>query len=155
MMVILFSAIAIIVILISIWTYYSLYQKRKAIELSFKEIEEQLSLRNDYIPNLVSVVRIFAAKEKDKLKAITELRSAITNEHLTVDKRIAINNQISSTIQDIKDAAKNYPSLLACENFIILLRKLSEIEIKISKSSAEYNNLISNYNSSIHGARLS
>jgi len=148
--VILFSAIIIIGILIVIKNIYNLYHKRKGIELSFKKIEEQLRFRNYYIPNLVSVVRIYAANEKDKVKTLTELRAIITNEHLTADRRVAINNQLSSTIQDIEESAKNYPDLLECENFIILQRKLSEIELQISESCIQYNDLVSNYNNSIH-----
>lgn len=147
-MVIIIAAIAV-PILIIILLYNSLVRSKNEVENAFGGMDVQLKKRYDLIPNLVSTVKEYAKHEKELLENVTKLRAKVTDQPLTNDEKVALDNEISKGIGGIMVAVENYPDLKANENFVNLQRSLNEVESQISASRRAYNAAVTDYNNAV------
>ncbi|MBN2185302.1 MAG: LemA family protein [Candidatus Krumholzibacteriota bacterium] len=112
------------------------------------QIDIQLKFRYRLIPELVDVVKGYAAHEKNLLDDVTKkrteaLESAGQKESEEAEKRL------SSSLKTIFALKEQYPSLKASDNFLRLQKQLSEIEDKIRFSRQFYNDIVMRYNTLI------
>lgn len=144
-----YIAVIIVVILIYIIvTYNSLTKSRNLVKEAFATMDVYLKKRWDLIPNLVELVKGYAKYEKDTLEKITELRTNVY-EKMSADKKININEQITTSLSEIVAIAENYPELKASENFSQLSRDLTKIEDDIANSRKYYNGTVRIFNNKI------
>ena len=71
------------VLLLSGCGYNSMQRNEEAVFKAWGDLESQLQRRADLIPNLVQVVKGFAAQEKETLTAVIEARSRATSVQLS------------------------------------------------------------------------
>lgn len=138
-----------VVVLAVILMYNSLVRSKNDVENAFGGMDVQLKKRYDLIPNLVSTVKEYASHEKELLERVTQLRAKVTNEQLSNDEKVALDNEISQTLGGIMVAVENYPDLKASENFLNLQRTLNEVESQISASRRAYNSAVTDYNNAV------
>jgi len=141
-------AILLIVMLFVITTYNALVNSRNRVKNSFAQVDTQLQRRFDLIPNLVETVKGFATHEKELLENVTASRSGYMNANSNEEK-IAMNNQLTSTLKTLFAVAENYPELKANENFSKLQEELSDTEDKVTYSRQFYNDAVTIYNNKI------
>ena len=141
---IILAIIAILVIWI-ISVYNLLVQGKNKVKNAFAQIDTQLQRRFDLIPNLVEVVKGYAAHEKELLENVTKARTSYVNASSNADK-IAAENQLTSTLKTLFAVAENYPDLKANTNFAKLQEDLSETEDKVTFSRQFYNDTVTRYN---------
>ncbi len=98
---IIIAAVVLILIVAFISMYNSLVHKRNEADNVFGGIDVQLKKRYDLIPNLISTVKQYTAHEKGLLTQITEMRAKSTNNQLSNDEKVALDNQISSNMHKI------------------------------------------------------
>lgn len=146
---ILFISGALLLVIITISMYNGLIRRRNEVDNAFGGMDVQLKKRYDLIPNLVAVVKQYAAHEKELLAKVTEMRAKATNGNLSVDEKVALDNQISAGMKSIMVAVENYPDLKASENFMNLQRTINEVESQISAARRTYNAVITDYNNGI------
>ena len=127
---IILAIIAILVIWI-ISVYNLLVQGKNKVKNAFAQIDTQLQRRFDLIPNLVEVVKGYAAHEKELLENVTKARTSYVNASSNADK-IAAENQLTSTLKTLFAVAENYPDLKANTN-----------------SRQFYNDTVTRYNNSL------
>jgi LemA protein len=142
-------AIVGLIALIIIGIYNSLVRRKNEVDNAFAGIDVQLKKRYDLIPNIVSTVKEYAKHEKETLTKLTELRSRALDPNLSMDEKVAVDNQISGALKSINIAVENYPDLKANENFINLQRTLNEVESQISAARRAFNAAVTDYNNSI------
>lgn len=147
-MIIALVVIAVVVLAI-ILMYNSLVRSKNEVENAFGGMDVQLKKRYDLIPNLVSTVKEYASHEKELIERVTQLRAKVTNEQLSNDEKVALDNEISQTLGGIMVAVENYPDLKANENFLNLQRTLNEVESQISASRRAYNAAVTDYNNAV------
>lgn len=141
--VIIVAAVAFVIV-----TYNDLVRLRNSVENSFAQIDTQLQRRFDLIPNIVETVKGFATHEKELLENVTASRSGYMNAG-SDEEKIAMNNQLTSTLKTLFAVTENYPELKANANFLNLQDELSEIEDKVSYARQFYNDAVTIYNNKI------
>lgn len=135
--------------LLFILMYNGLIRKKNEVDNAFGGIDAQLKRRYDLIPNLVATVQQYAKHESGLLEKITQLRAKATGQPLNNDEKVAVDNEISSSLRGIMVSVENYPDLKASENFINLQRTLNEVESQISAARRAYNAAVTDYNNGI------
>ncbi len=136
------AAIAIAVI------YNRLVSLRQGWKNAFADIDVQLKLRADLVPNLVETVKGYATHEKDILLRVTEARAtAMRGGGLA--ERSAAENQLTGALTQLMAVAENYPQLQADGNFLALQGQLTDVENKIAAARRFLNSSVGEYNAAI------
>ncbi len=128
--------------------YNRMVRLRNSRQNAFADIDVQLKQRHDLVPQLVEVVKGYAAHEKELLTRITEARTAAMGA-TSIDDKIAAENRLSSALQGLKVQVEAYPDLKANQNFLQLQEELSDIENKLAAARRFFNAATTEYNTSI------
>ena len=71
------GVVAVILVLSAIGGYNNLVNLSEDVNNKLSQIDNQLQLRNDLIPNLVATVKGFAAHEEEILKNVSDARAKL------------------------------------------------------------------------------
>ena len=132
--------------------FQSLDEEAKA---SWSEVLNQYQRRADLIPNLVNVVKGYAAHEKDVLTQVADARSKVGSMQVTADvlndpeafaKFQAAQGQLSSALSRLMAVSENYPNLKADQGFRDLQAQLEGTENRITVARNRYIETIKVYN---------
>lgn len=152
------SLLLLAVILLSGCGYNSMQRNEEAVFKAWGDLESQLQRRADLIPNLVQVVKGFAAQEKETLTAVIEARSRATSvqlspEMLSDPQAVArfqeAQGAISSSLSRLMVVVEQYPDLKSNQNFLDLQHQLEGTENRISVARQRYNGAVESFNFSI------
>mgnify|MGYP001851886958 CR=1 FL=1 len=141
-------AIVVVIAIVIIVIYNNLVTLRQRVQNAWSQIDVQLKRRFDLIPNLVETVKGYMTHEKETLTKVTDLRSAWSNAQ-SVEDKLNLENELSSTLKTIMAVAENYPNLKADQSFNNLQNELSDTEDKISYSRQFYNDTVTIYNTKL------
>ena len=142
------AVLVVAVLVFVIVTYNSLVQLRNKVKNAFAQIDTQLQRRFDLIPNLVETVKGFATHEKELLESVAASRSGYINASSNGEK-MAMNNQLTSSLRSLFAVSENYPELKSNTNFLQLQDELSDTEDKITYARQFYNDAVTIYNNKI------
>lgn len=140
--------VSIIGVLILIWvisSYNTLVNTRQKVENSWGQINVQLKMRADLVPNLVQTVSGYAKHEKETLTAVMEARNRFMASS-TPENAMSSSSEMSSLMGRLFAVAEQYPQLKADQNFLNLQNQLNELEQKISMYRQFYNDTVMMYN---------
>ena len=115
---------------------------------SWSQIDVQLKRRYDLIPNLVETVKGYASHEKETLERVIQARNMAMNARGVAEQAQA-ENVLSGTLKSLFAVAEAYPNLKANENFMGLQEELKSTENRIGFARQHYNDVVSQYNSSL------
>lgn len=146
--------IIIVVVLVVLWFYLSntynlIIKLRNKREQSFADIDVQLKLRFDLVPNLVNTVKWYASHEKETLEKVTEARTKFLASENNIEWKMEADNMLTSALKSIFAVAESYPDLKANTSFENLQNELSDIENKLAASRRFFNNTTNEYNTYI------
>ena len=140
-----------VIVVIVIWAisiYNGLVAMRQRTNQAFADIDVQLKLRHDLIPNLVETVKGYAAHERGTLEAVIQARNAAIAAP-GVEQKVAAENVLTGALRQLFALSENYPNLKANANFQQLQSDLSDIENKLAASRRFFNNAVQEYNTGI------
>ena len=140
-----------VIVVIVIWAisiYNGLVAMRQRTNQAFADIDVQLKLRHDLIPNLVETVKGYAAHERGTLEAVIAARNTAIAAP-GVEQKVAAENMLSGALRQLFALSENYPNLKANANFQQMQSDLSDIENKLAASRRFYNNAVQEYNTGI------
>src|SRR4030095_9855332 len=140
-----------IIVLLIIWMtglYNRLVRLRNRRQDAFADIDVQLRLRHDLVPQIVETVKGYAAHEKEVLYRVTEARAAAMTA-TSIDDKIKTEQQLTSALQGLKVSMEAYPDLKANQNFLQLQEELSDIENKLAASRRFFNGATTEYNTAV------
>jgi len=140
--------IGVILVLIILWfvgSYNGLVKSDETVNEKWANVQTAYQRRADLIPNLVEVVKQYAAHEKGIFIAVTEARAAIMSAKTPAQLQSA-DNQLTSTLKTLFAVAENYPNLKANENFLSLQDELAGTENRIKTERDIYNGAVKNMN---------
>ncbi|MBE5884815.1 MAG: LemA family protein [Lachnospiraceae bacterium] len=146
-----FVVILILLIVIAVFiitTYNQLVKARNKVKNSFAQIDAQLQRRFDLLPNLEETVERFASHEKKILQNVAAARSGYMSTNVAKEK-LAMNNQLTSTLKSLFVLSEHYPELKANTNFVKLQEELSETEDKVTFARQFYNDAVTIYNNKL------
>jgi LemA protein len=135
--------------------YNSLQSADENIKAAWAEVLNQYQRRADLVPNLVNVVKGYAAHEKDVLTEVTEARARVgaiqatpelINDEEAFKQFIAAQGQMTSAISRLLVVAENYPQLKADGLFRDLQAQLEGTENRITVARNRYIAAVREYN---------
>lgn len=138
-------AIIGIILIWAIISYNALVNGRQKVENSWGQINVQLKMRADLVPNLVQTVSGYAKHEKETLTAVMEARNKYISS-TTSEGAMNSSSEISGFVGKLFAVAEQYPELKADQNFLNLQNQLNELEQKISMYRQFYNDTVMIYN---------
>lgn len=133
-------------------TFQSLDEETKA---SWAEVLNQYQRRADLVPNLVKVVKGYAAHEEKVLTELTEARAKVGSMQITPElindpeafaKFQAAQGALSSALSRLLVVSENYPNLKADQGFRDLQAQLEGTENRITVARNRYIETVKNYN---------
>ncbi|AKN29712.1 membrane protein [Clostridium carboxidivorans P7] len=143
--------IALVILIPIIWgvsAYNKLIKDRLKVDNQWSQIDVQLKMRSDLIPNLVETVSGYAQHEKETLGEVTNARVRYLSAENPGDIMKA-SEEMSKTLSRLMAVAEAYPDLKANTNFLELQRELSTIEKRIADYRQFYNDTVLRYNQEI------
>lgn len=135
--------------------YNALQSSDEDIKATWAEVLNQYQRRADLVPNLVNVVKGYAAHEKDVLVEVTEARAKVgalqatpelVNDEQAFQKFIAAQGQMTSAISRLLAVAESYPQLKADGLFRDLQAQLEGTENRITVARNRYIAAVKEYN---------
>jgi LemA protein len=125
--------------------YNRLVGARLRAREAWSVIDVQLQRRASLIPNLLEVVRGYAAYERETLQRIIDARGAIGGE-TRPSAAARANDDLTGALRTLFALAEAYPDLKANEQFLQLQRDLADTENKIAYARNYYNGAVEIYN---------
>lgn len=130
----------------------------EAAKAGWAQVENQYQRRADLIPNLVEVVKGFAAHERETLIAVVEARAKVAQ--MTLPKDLLENpeafqkfeqNQgaLSQALGRLLIVVERYPDLKANQNFLALQSQLEGTENRIAVARRDYIEAVRLYNTEL------
>ncbi|HIJ81548.1 MAG TPA: LemA family protein [Desulfuromonadales bacterium] len=138
--------------------YNTMQANEEAVTAAWGNVESSYQRRADLIPNLVEVVKGYAAHEADTLKAVTEARAKVGSMQVNKD---VLNNpeslgkfqkaqgELSGALSRLMVVVEKYPDLKANQNFMDLQKQLEGTENRINVARERYNKSVQVFNTSI------
>ena len=138
-------AVAICLIGYPVLMYNKLVRKRYLLKEAWSGIDVQLKRRAELIPNLVEVVKGYAAHEQQTLDDIVKARSTTQSDD-PGQERQAAEKGLTGDLKKIMALAESYPDIKADGNFRELQDTLVQIEDDLQYARRYYNGSVRNLN---------
>lgn len=138
--------------------YNTMQANEEEVFAAWGDVEAAYQRRMDLIPNLVEVVKGYAAHEKDTLTAVVEARSKVGSLQVTKDvlndpaafqKFQSVQGDLSSALSKLMVVVEKYPDLKANQNFTDLQHQLEGTENRINVARVRYNQSVQKFNTSL------
>jgi LemA protein len=138
--------------------YNTLQAQDEAVSAAWSEVLNQYQRRADLVPNLVNVVKGYAAHEKDVLVAVTEARASVgsvkadaslLNDPAAFARFEQAQSQMSSSLARLLVVSESYPQLKADQNFRDLQAQLEGTENRITVARNRYIQSVQAYNTTV------
>ena len=148
-------AVLLLVMALSGCGYNTLQSTDEQIRASWAEVLNQYQRRTDLIPNLVNVVKGFAAQEKEVLTEVTNARSRVGGIQATPElfndpeafaKFQSAQGELSSALSRLLVVVERYPELKSNANFRDLQAQLEGTENRIAVARNRYIKAVQDYN---------
>ena len=145
-------------LLLSSCGYNALQMKEEAVFKAWSDIESTLQRRAGLIPNLVEVVKGYAAHEKETLEAVIAARAKATSVQLPPESLAdpaamqqfqAAQGGLTSALARLMVVVEQYPDLKANQNFLDLQTQLEGTENRINVARQRYNQAVEVFNAAI------
>ena len=140
--------VIVVLVLWIIMIYNQLVAMRQRVGQAFADVDVQLKLRHDLIPNLVETVKGYAAHERGTLEAVIQARNTAMAAQGPA-QQAAAENMLTGALRQLFALSEAYPDLKANQNFQQLQSEISDVENKIAASRRFFNNSVSEYNTGI------
>jgi LemA protein len=138
--------VAALLLLWIVYAFNRLVRLRNEARQGWSNIDVQLRRRADLIPNLVEIVKGYAAHERTVFEEVTAARAALQQAGSPGQAGEA-NRQAREAIGKLLAVAEAYPQLRATENFQQLQADLTDTEDKVAAARRYYNTTVYFYNS--------
>lgn len=136
------AALGLIVLLWFMGTYNGLIRLRNHCRESWADIDTELKRRHDLIPNVVAVVKGYAAHEQHLFEEVAAARArANTSDHTGthVGELCRAENELLRGVRRVFAVAEAYPALKADAQFLRLQQELVNTEDRIQASRRFFN----------------
>ncbi len=134
-----------VIVLYAIIVFNRLVRSRNLVREAWSGIDVQLRRRSDLVPNLVEVVKGYAAHERGLFEEIAARRSSAVNA-ASLTGREAAERELQASLRKLMAVAEAYPELKANQNFLTLQQQLAQLEDQLQMARRYYNGTVRDYN---------
>lgn len=128
--------------------YNALVTLRNNVERAWANVDVILKQRSDELPNLVAIVKGYAAHEKALFEHVAAARSRLASA-AGAHEKAGPSEALTEDFRRIVAIAEAYPDLKANENFLALQKRLSAIEDVLADRREFYNESVATWNTRI------
>jgi LemA protein len=125
--------------------YNSLVRLKNDINKSWANIDVLLKQRHDELPKLIETCKGYMQYEQQTFQMIAQARTAFT-QATSVGQKAQADNMMSGALKSLFAVAENYPELKANNNFLLLQRRISELEERIADRREFFNDTTNTFN---------
>lgn len=138
--------------------YNRLQQLEEAVFSAWSDVASTLQRRADLIPNLVEVVRGYAAHEQQTLNAVTRARAEAAAVRISstelgdpeaLQRLQAAQGALAAAMNRLLLVVERYPDLKASAAFLDLQTQLEGTENRITVARRRYNQAVEQFNAAI------
>lgn len=140
--------IAGLVLLAGVLLFNSFVRLRNRTREAFSGVDVQLKRRHDLVPNLVDVVRAYAAHERNTLEDVVRARGA-AEAASGVAAREETEGALRRSLDRLLVLVERYPELKADRRFLDLQEDLVDVEDHLQYARRYYNATVRDYNTRI------
>src|SRR5262245_41961465 len=140
-----------LVVVLGVFTvalYNRFVRLRNASEAAWSDIDVQLKRRWELVPNLVEVVKGYAAHERGTFEEVTRARGAAMEASAPAAKGAA-ETELTKSLRTLFAVAERYPELRANQNFLALQEELAKLEEAIQNARRYYNAVVRDLNTAV------
>jgi LemA protein len=138
------AAVAVVVI-VSL-SHNRFVSQSQLIRESWADVDTELQRRHDLIPNLVEVVKGYAAHERAVLEAVVRARAGASGSSASAAAQSRDEGELVVALRQLLAVSEAYPQLKASEQFLALQRQLATTEDRIQLARRIYNGNVRDYN---------
>ena len=131
-------------VLVVQWTllsYNRFIRLRHQVRESQRQIEIELAMRAELVPNLVTVIKGATAHERDLLEDLTRIRS-----QQGLAERIAGEEQAQATVRRVLLLHESVPELTSSALYLDLHERLWALEEKLAHARRHFNDSVTEWN---------
>lgn len=141
-----FGGLGLLFLIWLVTNYNALIRMQNLIRESWAGIDTELQRRHDLIPNLVTVVKGYAAHEKAVFEAVIQARSRVVDPGVSsADDE----NHLARATRAMLGLVEAYPQLRADAHFLHLQTELANTENRIQSARRFYNANVRDLNTRI------
>jgi LemA protein len=129
----------------AVFVFNRLVRARNMVREGWSGIDVQLRRRSDLIPNLVEVVKTYAAHERALFNEVAERRTSAIAAADVAGKAVA-ERELQGSLRRLFAVAEAYPELKANQNFLALQNQIAELEDQLQMARRYYNGTVRDYN---------
>jgi LemA protein len=138
--------------------YNTMQKNEEEVFNAWGNVESSLQRRADLIPNLVEVVKGYAAHERETLEAVINARAKATAVNISaadlgkaeaLQQLQSAQGELSSALARLMVVVERYPDLKANQNFLDLQNQLEGTENRINVARQRYNQAVEKFNFSL------
>ena len=133
------SAVGLVVVVWLAASHNRFVRLRNLVAESWRQVDVELVRRHDLVPNLVEVVRGYAAHERAVLDRIVAARASAVSPSATVGQQAGDEVALTDELRTLFAVGEGYPALRADRQFLALQRQLAETEDRIAAARRFYN----------------
>jgi LemA protein len=133
------AAVVMLVAIALLVSYNRFVRQRNLVRNAWHNIDTELQRRYDLIPNLVEVVRGYAAHEERVLREVTAARAAAVATVGAPDEQEGPERALVDGLRSLLAVAEHYPTLRASEHYLALQHELVTTEDRIQVARRIYN----------------
>lgn len=133
-------------------------KKDEAVKAAWAEVENQYQQRGDLLLNLVETVKGAGDQETRSLIGTiherasatkTEIPKNVINDPAAMDRLEAQQGQLGAAMGRLLVSMERYPDLKTAANYVMLQKKISDVERDIAVARRRYIAMSQNFNASI------
>lgn len=125
--------------------YNTIVDLEQRVNAGWAQVENQLQRRMDLIPNLVNIVKGYAAHEREIFENIAKARASLMQAR-SIPEKIAAANRLETELRQLFVIVENYPQLKADATFARLMDEVAGTENRIAVERMRYNRAVEAYN---------
>ena len=151
--------VLVIVTAVVVWImamYNDMAKADERVNERWAQVETVLQRRLDVVPQLVEIVKGYAAHERETLMAVTEARAKVLGilqgtsgsapkSAATVQELTQAQQELSSGLKALLALVERYPDVKAGTNFMTLQDQLEGTENRIAVERQRYNDAVRSY----------
>lgn len=128
-----------VILIWTVLTHNRFVRLEQHLRDSWAGIDVELKRRHDLIPNLVRVVKGYAAHERTVLEQVTELRGRAAADHPDRTQLARDETRLMRAVKQLFAVVEGYPELKADRHFLELQEELALTEDRIAAARRFYN----------------
>jgi LemA protein len=155
------GAVALAAILLFAWfisVSNALIARELAVRERWAQVQNVYQRRADLVPNLVEVVKGFAAQERAVLEEVTRARASVAGLAVTPEvvrdpealrKFQEAQAELGGALSRLLAVVERYPDLKSSQSFLTLQSQLEGTENRIAVERRRYNEAVREYNTAV------